>query len=134
MAKNSLNNSTVKPKSKLGQGFSSFHHTTIRLLGFEKSNITTIEDFQGKALHLAKSKHSDDMSLDLVIQPYTHLFHRYHDLINEEKLIDRMEIKANLRNTVFRCLTTLVIGFSIMLVYFVASCLEISMPLMKLPT
>jgi hypothetical protein len=44
-----------------------------------------------------------------------------------------VNIKYNIQAVFFRILTTLAIGFSIMLVYWVAHCLEIPMPLLRLP-
>ena len=131
MASNGLSTGNVS-KNKIGQGLSSLHHTTKRLLGFEKIDLDSIENFEKKVERL-KNDPNDSSYLNQVNASYSYIHSRYHKLIEEEKLIGRMERKAHIRNTFFRGLVTLVIGFSIMLVYWVASCLKIAMPLMKLP-
>jgi len=111
---------------------SSLHHTTKRLLGFEKKIFHSIEDFEEMVERLIEFPHTNAHKASLK-GSYANIYRRYQDLIEEEKLINRMERKAHIRNTFFRGATTLVIGFSIMGVYWVASCLKIAMPLMKLP-
>lgn len=54
--------------------------------------------------------------------------------LNEEVIIAKLERKSHTRNIIARGLTTLVIGFSVMAVYWVAHILEIPMPMLKLPT
>ena len=117
---------------KLGQGLTSLHHTTKRLLSFKKREPDSIQLFESKVESLMASP--DDKSYkDQVQVAYSILYRTYQDLIEEENLINRMEKKANIRNTFFRGLTTLIIGFSIMFVYWVASYFGIAMPLLKLP-
>ena len=60
---------------------------------------------------------------------YAILHQRYTKLSNAEKSINRIEGIAHRRALFYRILTTLGIGFSVMLVYYVAECLGISMPL-----
>lgn len=45
-----------------------------------------------------------------------------------------VNIKFNIQAVIFRILTTLAIGFSIMLVYWTAHCLGVPMPLLRIPT
>jgi hypothetical protein len=53
--------------------------------------------------------------------------------MDTEKAIHRIERKAHIRALIFRFLTTLLIGFGIMLVYYVAQKIGINMPLIKIP-
>jgi len=115
-------------KTKIGKGLSSMHRTTSRLLGFEKFTPVSIEEFQKQVKRL--KDHPDDKTYnDTISNTYSTLRSKYISLTNEEALIARMERNAHFRNMSFRVLTTLLIGFSIMLVYWVASCLGVSMPL-----
>ena len=66
-------------------------------------------------------------------QSYSLLYRKYTQLIDEEKSIHRIERKSHIRALVFRFLTTLAIGFAIMIVYFVAGVWSIQMPLLRLP-
>jgi len=120
------------PKKTLGDGYSSLHHTTERLLNFKKNDFANIEAFI-KAYELSifdKEANKEDRKNSL-FHLYRSLYDHHHALINEEKLISRMERKAQIRNTFFRGITTLVIGFSIMAVYYTASELGINMPLLR---
>jgi hypothetical protein len=56
------------------------------------------------------------------------------ELMDTEKAIHRIERKAHIRALMFRFLTTLLIGFGIMLVYYVAQKIGVNMPLIKIPT
>ncbi|MFN3711955.1 MAG: hypothetical protein ACK4S8_15610 [Alishewanella aestuarii] len=72
---------------------------------------------------------------------------RYHAIIKSNRAADyilntakdydsryiKVKFKESLMAFGFRVVTTLTIGFSIMLVYWVAHCLKIPMPLLKLP-
>jgi hypothetical protein len=123
------------PESKkitLGEGHSSLHHTTERLLSFEKNSFINIEGFES---HLDRSLDdpNDKSFKTLVLTSYSNLYKQHVLFIDEEKLINRMERKAQIRNTFFRGITTLTIGFSIMLVYWVAAEFGISMPLLRVP-
>ena len=54
-------------------------------------------------------------------------------LIDEKKQIGEIEHSTLQRNTFYRAITTLVVGFSIMAVYWVAHYFGIPMPLMRVP-
>jgi superoxide dismutase len=60
------------------------------------------------------------------------LHNKYVTVLSEEKAIERIEKKAHRRALFYRILTTLGIGFSIMIVYWVAGKLGIKMPLMRM--
>ncbi|MCJ8294696.1 MAG: hypothetical protein MJK15_09840 [Colwellia sp.] len=53
------------------------------------------------------------------------------ELLDEEKAINRIERKAHFRALLFRFLTTIFIGFGVILVYFTAQYFGINMPLLK---
>jgi hypothetical protein len=55
------------------------------------------------------------------------------ELMDTEKTIHRIERKAHFRALIFRFLTTLFIGFGIMIVYYVAQEIGVNMPLIKIP-
>jgi len=115
-------------KTKIGKGLSSMHRTTSRLLGFEKIKPTSIDQFQ-QQINRMRNDLDDNNYQAAVFASYVNLHSSYTALTNEENTIARMERNAHIRNIFFRSLTTLAIGFSIMFVYWVASCLGISMPL-----
>lgn len=124
--------SMTADKKPLGQGLSSLHHTTQRLMKFEKKIFHDEESFH-KMLNTSLSDPKDQTFKSHVLTAYTKLYQTHTELTDEESLINRMERKAHIRNTIFRGITTLVIGFSIMLVYFVASYFSIPMPLLRVP-
>ena len=62
---------------------------------------------------------------------YGKIYGLYQELIDKEKAINRVERKAHVRALIFRFLTTLFIGFGVMLVYLVAQKLGITMPLLR---
>lgn len=64
-------------------------------------------------------------------QNYQVIYEQYQELIDEEKSIHRVENKAHKRALMFRFLTTLSIGFGVMLVYLVAQYFDIAMPLIR---
>jgi hypothetical protein len=115
-------------KTPIGKGLSSMHRTTSRLLSFEKFTPVSNEEF-GKQVKRLTDQPDDRTYDDTLKNSYSILRSRYLSLVNEENLIARMEKRAHLRNMLFRVLTTLLIGFSVMLVYWVASCFGIAMPL-----
>ena len=119
-------------KPPLGEGLSSLHHTTRRMLNFKKEEFGTLHSFEQK-LNNCLNNPTDQSLKTQVLQSYSALRGQYQSLTDEEKLINRMEKKSQLRNTLFRGVSTLTIGFSIMLVYWVASEFGISMPLMRIP-
>ena len=121
-----------RPTPKLGDGNSSLHHTTKRLLGFYKADFVNIERFN-QSVDIALKDPTDKTFKNNVTGSYSKLYSQYEKLTNEEKLINRMERKSQIRNTLFKGITTLTIGFSIMLVYWVASELGIPMPLLRVP-
>ena len=63
---------------------------------------------------------------------YRRLYDQHRDFIIEEKRIAAIEAKAAKRDLFFRVLTTIFVGLSIMCVYWLASLLSISMPLMRI--
>ena len=121
-----------KYKIPLSKGLSSLHHTTQRIICLEKRNYINLDTFE-KKLDTSLSDPADRRFRREVINEYESLYKAYSELTEEETLINRMERRAHIRNAIFRGITTLVIGFSVMLVYWVASELEIVMPLMRLP-
>ncbi|MFA0338923.1 hypothetical protein [Vibrio breoganii] len=121
-----------KDKVPLSEGLSSLHHTTQRLIRFEKRKFIDQADFSQK-LDISLNDPTDKSYRSDVVRVYDSLYRTYTELTEEEALINRMERRAHIRNTLFRGITTLVIGFSIMLVYWAAAKLEIAMPLMRLP-
>lgn len=62
---------------------------------------------------------------------YNQVYTLNQELMNHEKAIHRIERKAHIRSLIFRFLTTLLIGFGVMLVYFSAQKLGINMPLLR---
>jgi len=62
---------------------------------------------------------------------YRHLYNIHARYISEEHSIKRIENQAHRRALIFRFLTTLGIGFGIMLVYYVSQKLGINMPLLR---
>ena len=64
---------------------------------------------------------------------YGQIYGLNKELMDIEKAIHRIERKAHLRALIFRFLTTLLIGFGIMLVYYVAQEIGVNMPLIKIP-
>jgi hypothetical protein len=127
-----LNSTQKQGKIPLGEGLSSQHHTTKRMLCFEKKTFHDEESFKN-LLTTSLNDPDDNTFKNNVLCEYNKLYQTYTRLTEEESIINRMERKAHIRNTFFRGVTTLVIGFSIMLVYWAATCLEISMPLMRIP-
>ncbi|MEH6451548.1 MAG: hypothetical protein V7782_00770 [Psychromonas sp.] len=128
----SYSSGTPKKEVALGDGLSSMHHTTKRLLNFKKAEFDDIETFSN-SLDQSLSDPTDQTYKMTVTRAYNAL-HKHHELFtNEEQLIRRMERNSQIRNTFFRALTTLSIGFSVMFVYWVAAKFEIAMPLMRIP-
>ncbi|MEZ9233691.1 hypothetical protein AB4259_21750 [Vibrio amylolyticus] len=127
----SINNPSITPP-KLGDGNSSLHHTTKRLLTFRKTNFLNMEGFNN-SVETALNDPTDKTYKNSITSAYNSLYAHHEKFTNEENLINRMERKSQIRNTLFRGITTLAIGFSIMFVYWVASELGISMPLLRVP-
>ena len=126
-----MSGSTSK-KESLGNGLSSLHHTASRLLSFKKTEFDTIELFKS-SFKQSLSDPSDQTYKMAVIRAYTRL-HEHHQLFtDEERLISRMERRSQIRNTFFRAITTLSIGFSVMFVYWAASKWDVVMPFMRIP-
>ncbi|QPB82914.1 hypothetical protein CWC22_007895 [Pseudoalteromonas rubra] len=126
-------NGSPQEKKKLGNGVDSLHHTTKRMLNFEKKVFHDLESFE-RTLDAAISSEGTDQGnqKSYAFEAYKKLYEHHQKLSDEETLITRMERNAQIRNVLFRSLTTLAIGFSIMLVYFVAHKLEIPMPLLRI--
>lgn len=118
---------------KLGKGFSSLHHTTQRLLGSTKKSVTSPEGFDQSLERLMQWDPSTrDGERDNLSHNYKDLHRVYTDLYEEEVLIKRMERNAQIRNTFFRFLSTLVIGVAVLIIYATAKELEIPMPLLPI--
>ncbi len=119
-------------KEKLGEGSDSLHHTTKRLLMFHKKRFHDFESFE---IMYNESTSPDGTNQELkkghLFKAYRDLHEHHHKFAEEEILISRMERKAQIRNTFFRGITTLVIGFSIMFIYFIAMKFGINMPLLR---
>ena len=62
---------------------------------------------------------------------YAKIYKLNQKLMDKEKAIHRVERKAHTRALIFRFLTTLLIGFGVMIVYLTAQKLGINMPLLK---
>lgn len=119
-------------------------------------NITSTEDFEirindilNNAIAVLNTTDNDINSLrqaldgELTSTSYQHLLaarttahtnyeslHRlYEDLINEEKLINRIETKAYRRATLYRTITTALIAGVILSTYWIAAANNIQMPL-----
>ena len=119
-------------KEKLGDGVDSLHHTTKRLLTFHKKRFHDFDSFERMYNEsIAEDGTDQEQKRGHLFKAYKDLHEHHHKFVDEEKLISRMERNAQLRNTFFRGVTTLVIGFSVMLVYFTALKLEIPMPLLR---
>ena len=128
----SYSSGTPKKEVALGDGLSSMHHTTKRLLNFKKAEFDNIETFRS-SLEQSLSDPADQTYKMTVTRAYNTLYKHHELFTNEEQLIRRMERNSQIRNTFFRALTTLSIGFSVMIVYWVAAKCEIAMPLMRIP-
>lgn len=115
-------------KRTIGKGLSAMHRTTSRFLQFEKYQPTSLEEFQKQVSLYGRSPEDNTYRITL-ISSFASLRTAYMAVTNEENAIARMERRAHIRNIIFRGLTTLVIGFSIMFVYWIATCLGIQMPL-----
>ena len=63
---------------------------------------------------------------------YGQIFSLNQELMNKEKAIHRVESKAHFRALIFRFLTTLFIGFGVMIVYLVAQMCGVTMPLLRI--
>jgi hypothetical protein len=71
--------------------------------------------------------------LDELMGAYRKTLNYYNDMNNEALLLAEIDKQAYRRALFYRIITTLGIGFSIMGIYWVAQCLDISMPLMRPP-
>ncbi|TMP45734.1 MULTISPECIES: hypothetical protein [unclassified Pseudoalteromonas] len=126
--------STPIQKETLGQGNASLHYTTIRMLKFHKKRFHKMDSFERMYNEsISDEGTNQEQKKGHLFKAYKDLLEHHEKLVEEENLINKMERKAQIRNTIFRGVTTLVIGFSIMLVYFVAAKWGIHMPLLKLP-
>lgn len=83
-----------------------------------------------KSLERSGQWHND---LQSMVSKYALLHSRYSTLVKEEATIARMDRRAHIRATFFRFLTTLGIGFGVMIVYWVAGLCNVAMPLMRIP-
>jgi hypothetical protein len=128
----SSNSSKQNMNNPIGEGNSSLHHTTQRILKFKTKKFDDSTNFNN-LLETSLNNKDDKTHRMHVSRAYNELYDHYELFTDEESLIHRMERKSQIRNTFFRGITTLTIGFSIMLVYWVASVFSIAMPLMKLP-
>jgi hypothetical protein len=104
------------------------------------SNLHTHLDFNNGELQDIKDQKDNHMSngwvsnLDDVRVSYKRIHTLAQELLDEEKAINRIERKAHFRALLFRFLTTIFIGFGVMLVYFTAQYFGINMPLLKVST
>jgi len=115
----------------LGKGLESLQQTTKRLLGLDKPEVKDPNQFS-QWLDKWANDPKDQTYKGKAQAHYSELYRAYQSLVDEENLVKRLERSSQIRNVIFRIATTLGIGFSIMFVYWVASCWEISMPLLRL--
>ncbi|WP_261881468.1 hypothetical protein [Vibrio coralliirubri] len=93
--------SVARDKKPLGQGLSSLHHTTQRLMKFEKK-IFHDEDSFKRMLNTSLSDPSDQSFKSHVVTAYTQLYQTHTELTDEESLINRMERNAHVRKALLR--------------------------------
>jgi hypothetical protein len=74
----------------------------------------------------------DERDSNKIIKQYRQLYALHKRYTSEEQSIKRIEGQAYRRALIFRFLTTLGIGFGVMLVYYISQELGINMPLSKL--
>ena len=89
-----------------------------------------VEDIKGRK---CSTENGWTTNLAHMQSDYNKLYNLCESLKDEETAIRRIENQAHRRALLFRFLTTLSIGFGIMLVYWVAQQLGIHMPLLKFP-
>ncbi len=87
----------------------------------------------GNVVDIKEHKGDWTARLNEIRKNYSQLSKLLEDYKNQEKIIHRIEKKAQNRALFYRVFNTLLIGFGIMLVYFVAQKLDIMMPFMRLP-
>jgi hypothetical protein len=80
---------STQPKPSLGEGLSSLHHTTSRMLKFKKENFGTLQHFE-QQLNSCLNDPTDKTFKTQVLQSYSTLYTKYQSLTDEEKLINRM--------------------------------------------
>lgn len=73
-------------------------------------------------------------SAQSLMQSHNNAYSGYKQVMDERKQINAMEHATHQKNVIYRALTTLVVGLSIMSIYWLAHCLGIPMPLMRLPS
>lgn len=126
--------STPAQKETLGKENTSLHYTTNRMLKFHKKRFHKMDSFERMYNEsIATDGTNQSQKKEHLFRAYKDLLEHHEKYIEEEALINRMERNAQIRNTFFRGITTLIIGFSIMAVYFVAAKYGINMPLLRLP-
>ncbi len=100
------------------------------------NNITNyLDNHQGKPEDIKNQTDNNTRlwteSLSRIRSQYSSLYSAYTRLIDEEKIINRIETRAHLRALLFRFLTTLAIGTGVMLTYYFAHIWGIPMPLSR---
>ena len=99
------------------------NNTLNALYNHLKHTGSTIEDIKEKKVHDGQNNQSGSWVYQLtnLQSQYNTLYKRYELIQSEEGAINRIENKAHVRALVFRFLTTLAIGFGIMIVYLIAA-------------
>ncbi|WP_448565221.1 hypothetical protein [Thalassotalea ganghwensis] len=131
----------------------------VRKMDHNRHNILSAEDFQRRYRQIIISlvedvaKNPDDLekiiediqspnvnhrtgygyNLQNLQNNYSVVKRHLEELLDKDKQVSRLEREAHTRNIISRGITTLVIGFSIMIVYGVAHCFGIPMPMLRLP-
>lgn len=106
-------------------------------------NILTSVDFGNKASSIRNTLDADDLTeqqkadsisshLTQMQNSYVTVHNQLKKVTNEIKTINQVERTAQIRNLVFRILTTAFVGLTIMGIYFVANKFNIPMPLLRM--
>ena len=95
------------------------YHTNRRVLSFKENEFNDIEHFKSSSEQIL-SEPSDQTYQVAVTRAYNRLYKHHQIITVEDRLISRMQRKSQIRDTLFRVLTTLSIGLSVMFVYRVA--------------
>ncbi len=90
-----------------------------------------ITDFDIEHLNSSASSSTWQKQAVTLIVHYQTLYKRYKDMMDHEKSILRVEAKAHRQAVFYRFLTTLAIGFGVMLIYFLADSWGIKLPLIR---
>lgn len=93
----------------------------------------TEEELRNRVLNCQNAKKSWQGHYSQIRTSYLHLLRDHAALVDEKRQIAEIENSTLRRNTLYRAITTLAVGFCIMAVYWVAHYFCIPMPLMRLP-